>query len=209
MNRKARELLERLGEYLYNDRFIYRDRYQNVLIKCEDSLLPSFKKLAPFTSYWLGQLDLGEKHCMIKSYINPEIPSGHRLDGAATLASLVAKDGSRIRFEVNYTCSSSRPSEAYIKMVGIKDFDLIIILLEARSANSLKSYLDQPCPICRKHKHIWGRHAILHELVHVAYPEYSCDNEWTDRRVEELFLSQPGRFGEGDVPKTSYKGKGG
>lgn len=196
LNRKDRELIERLGEHIYNDRFIYKDRYQNVLLKCEDSLLPSFKKLAPFTSYWLGQLDLAEKHCMISSLINPEIPSGHRLDGAATLGSLVTKDGSRIRFEVDNTCSPPRPSEAYIKRMGIKDFDLIIILLEARSANSLKSYLDQPCPICRNHKHIWGRHAILHELVHVAYPEYSCDNEWTDRRVEELFVSHSGSFGD-------------
>jgi hypothetical protein len=30
---------------------------------------------------------------------------------------------------------------------------------------------------------------VLHEIVHVVYPEFATDNEWTDNKVAELLAT--------------------
>lgn len=35
-------------------------------------------------------------------------------------------------------------------------------------------------------RHTEGEHSVLHELLHIAYPEFAADNDWTDAKVAEL-----------------------
>ena len=164
-------LLNIMGRRLYRNRFIYRDSFANILVECEDSVYHELKRLMPFTSFWLKQLGLGNKHCLLFSEINPELPPSHILDGSGCVA-VFTEDCREVRLQ--------------------EDFDLIMIGFQASSAKRLKGYLSKRCPDCKKHIHANGQHTVLHELVHVAYPEYSTDNEWTDQKVEELFLTQSG-----------------
>jgi hypothetical protein len=63
------------------------------------------------------------------------------------------------------------------------NFDLIVISI---GGWSLAGEAKEPCPMCDDPSHTALQHTVLHELVHVAFPEYSAHNEWTDNKVREL-----------------------
>jgi len=56
--------------------------------------------------------------------------------------------------------------------------------------------MTQPC-VCKQCRapnvpeHSDGFHSLLHELVHVKYPQLEFDNDWADRRVVTLLIAPP------------------
>jgi len=71
---------EELELHVYDQRFVYREKYQNVLLYCEDPLLPIFQNLAPFASYWLHRAAFGHISVPPKGHHRPgcdEIPLNH------------------------------------------------------------------------------------------------------------------------------------
>jgi hypothetical protein len=82
------------------------------------------------------------------------------------------------------------PRREYVEAVRQHDFDLIVVRLNRKS---LRRDARTPCAKCPDVPlHSVLEHTLVHELVHVAHPEQSYDNPWTDARVAQLIAEHGG-----------------
>jgi len=132
-------------------------------------------RLVAFAGFWLGQLGLDGKKCLL---IEDEANLPRPFSGSMKL---YRQDGTCL--ELDTVSKPLKPDSAYVKEVRADNFDLIVISV---AQWSLQGGLEKPCPMCPTSAHTALQHTILHELVHVAFPEYSAHNEWTDNKVREL-----------------------
>jgi hypothetical protein len=132
--------------------------------------------LLPFARRWLAELGLGDKKCLLM-----EDDSGLPRPFSGSMR-LYREDGTWLELD---TVAKPLPFDhPYVVDVRAGNYDLIVISV-ARWC--LQEGAEQPCPRCGHADHTVLQHTILHELVHVAFPEYSAHNEWTDNKVRELF----------------------
>ena len=155
---------------LYAGRWPYHYLEGNVM--AQEAVPPC---LASFTSSWLHLLGLDDKRCLL---IEEDESLPHPFAGSMRL---FRQDGSCL--ELDTIAKPLRPDCPYVREVRAGRFELIVISI---AAWSLQGSLEKPCPECGTLAHTALQHTILHELVHVAYPEYSAHNDWTDNRVCEL-----------------------
>jgi hypothetical protein len=131
--------------------------------------------LLSFTSLWLGELGLDGKRCLLKE-------DGEALPYPfAGSMRLYRKDGSCL--ELDTVAKPLHLEEPYVQEVRAGHYDLIVISL---APWCLREGAEGPCRRCASSHHTVLQHTVLHELVHVAFPEYSAHNEWTDNKVREL-----------------------
>ncbi len=131
--------------------------------------------LALFARLWLQQLDLADKECLLIEE-NESLP--RPFSGSVKL---YGEDGTCL--ELDTVAKPLKADTPYVREVRDGNFALIVISI---AGWSLRGELQQPCPTCATSSHTILQHTVLHELVHVAFPEYSADNEWTDNKVYEL-----------------------
>jgi hypothetical protein len=131
--------------------------------------------LLSFANHWLRELGLDGKRCLLKED-GETLP--HPFSGSMKL---YRQDGTCL--ELDTVAKPLPPDHPYVREVRAGSYDLIAISI---AAWCLHEGLDRPCPRCAPAKHTVLQHTVLHELVHVAFPEYSADNEWTDNKVREL-----------------------
>src|SRR4030042_273320 len=131
--------------------------------------------LLSFTDVWLAELGLGEKKCLLKED-GEALP--HPFSGSMRL---YREDGTCL--ELDTVAKPLRPDHPYVQEVRGGNYDLIAISI---AAWCLRDGADRLCPRCAPADHTVLQHTVLHELVHVAFPEYSAHNEWTDNKVREL-----------------------
>jgi hypothetical protein len=155
---------------LYRSRWPYHYAEGNVMAQ---EAVP--RSLASFTRFWLHQLGLGEKRCLLAEE-NENLP--HPFSGSMRLC---RQDGTWLELET--IAKPLKADNPYVREVRAGNFDLIVISV---AGWSLQGDLEEPCSTCGTSAHTALQHTILHELVHVAFPEYSADNEWTDDKVYEL-----------------------
>lgn len=155
---------------LYQGRWPYHYTEGNVMAQ---EAVP--RPLASFTRCWLQQLGLGEKRCLLAEE-NEDLP--HPFSGSLKL---YRQDGTCL--ELDTIAKPLKADNHYVQEVRSGSFDLIVISI---AGWSLQGDLEEPCSTCGTSAHTALQHTILHELVHVAFPEYSADNEWTDHKVYEL-----------------------
>jgi len=153
----------------------YGDRAANLglgAVMADPTVLPS---LLSFTEFWLAQLGLGGKRCLLREdgEMLPRPFSGSMR--------LYRNDGTSLELD---TVAKPLPAEhPYVREVRAGNYDLIVISI---APWCLREGADGPCARCGRADHTILEHTILHELVHVAFPEYSAHNEWTDNKVREL-----------------------
>jgi hypothetical protein len=155
---------------LYQGRWPYQYTEGNVMAQ---EAVP--RSLASFTRFWLQQLGLDEKRCLLAEE-NEDLP--HPFSGSMRL---YRQDGTCL--ELDTVAKPLKAESPYVREVRAGNFDLIVISI---AGWSLQGGLEEPCPTCSTSGHSALQHTILHELVHVAFPEYSAHNEWTDNKVFEL-----------------------
>ena len=146
----------------------------------QGSIPPS---LLSFTDSWLAELGLLGKRCLL-------VEDGEGLPRPFSGSiRLYRNDGTRL--ELDTVAKPLDPNNPYVREVRAGNYDLIVISI---AEWCLRRGAGEPCPRCALAGHTVLQHTVLHELVHVAFPEYSAHNEWTDNKVREL-LVQPSRPG--------------
>ena len=155
---------------LYQGRWPYHYTDGNVMAQ---EAIP--RSLASFTRFWLHELRLDDKKCLLMQE-NESLP--HPFSGSMKL---YRQDGTWLQLDT--VAKPLRAESPYVREVRAGNFDLIVISI---ARWSLQGDLEQPCSTCGTADHSALQHTILHELVHVAFPEYSAHNEWTDSKVREL-----------------------
>ena len=166
---RVRRMGER-GYRLYKGRWAYDFALGDVM--AQESVPFS---LAAFASAWLQRLGLDGKKCLL-ARDDSNLPSP--FSGSMKL---YRDDGTHL--ELDTVAKPLEPDCPYVRAVRAGDFDIIVISV---AGWSLEDDPERPCPACGCGVHTALQHTVLHELVHVAYPEYSADNEWTDNKVREL-----------------------
>jgi hypothetical protein len=131
--------------------------------------------LLSFANLWLAELGLGDKRCLLKED-GEALP--HPFSGSMKL---YREDGTWL--ELDTVAKPLPPDDHYVQEVRGGGYDLIVISI---AQWCLRDGADRPCPSCAPADHTVLQHTGLHELVHVAFPEYSAHNEWTDNKVREL-----------------------
>lgn len=131
--------------------------------------------LQSFTEFWLAELGLESKRCLLREDAEM-LP--HPFSGSMRL---YRPDGSCL--ELDTVAKPLPPDHPYVQEVRGGRYDLIVISI---AEWCLREGADRPCPRCAPGDHTVLQHTVLHELVHVAFPEYSAHNEWTDNKVREL-----------------------
>jgi hypothetical protein len=132
--------------------------------------------LASFTRFWLRQLGLNGKKCLLVEESEENLPCP--FSGSMKL---YRQDGTCLELD-----TAAKPLKAdcpYVREVVAGNFDLIVISI---ARWSLQAGIEELCPTCGTSTHAALQHTILHELVHVAFPEYSAHNEWTDDKVYDF-----------------------
>ncbi|MDH4209814.1 MAG: hypothetical protein OEV76_13130, partial [Anaerolineae bacterium] len=94
---------------------------------------------------------------------------------------LYREDGACL--ELDTVAKPLDPDYPYVQEVRAGNYELIVISI---AQWCLREGTERPCPRCASADHSILQHTVLHELVHVAFPEYSAHNEWTDNKVCEL-----------------------
>jgi hypothetical protein len=158
------------GAELYNERWLYHRRQGSVMA---GDAIPA--PLLSFTESWLAELDLRDKRCLLM-----EDDSGLPYPFSGSMK-LYRADGTCL--ELDTVAKPLDPDHPYVQAVRTGQYDLIVISI---AGWCLGDGAQQPCPRCDGSSHTVLQHTILHELVHVAFPEYSAHNEWTDNKVREL-----------------------
>lgn len=132
-------------------------------------------RLLSYAELWLGRLGLGNKRCLLRE-------DGQTLPCPFSGSmKLYREDGSWL--ELDTVAKPLPPEHPYVREVRAGNYDLIVISI---APWCLREGADGPCPRCGQANHTILEHTVLHELVHVAFPEYSAHNEWTDNKVREL-----------------------
>jgi hypothetical protein len=155
---------------LYKGRWSYQHRLGNVLAQAG---VPGH--LLSFTELWLGELGLRHKKCLL-ARDGDNLP--RPFSGSMRL---YREDGTCL--ELDTVAKPLRTDHPYVVDVRAGNYDLIVVSI---AGWCLQQGAEEPCPRCGQCDHTVLQHTILHELVHVAYPEYSAHNEWTDNKVREL-----------------------
>jgi hypothetical protein len=136
--------------------------------------------LLSFAHLWLEELGLGGKRCLLKE-------DGEALPRPFSGSMrLYREDGTCL--ELDTVAKPLDPEHPYVREVRAGNYDLIVISI---ASWCLREGADMPCPGCAPAEHTVLQHTVLHELVHVAFPEYSAHNEWTDNKVRELLERGP------------------
>jgi hypothetical protein len=162
--------MQKRSYQLYQGRWPYHYTEENVM--AEEAVPPS---LASFTRFWLRQLRLDDKKCLL---VEEDESLPHPFSGSMKL---YRQDGTCL--ELDTVAKPLKADSPYATEVRAGNFDLIVISI---AGWSVQGGLQEPCPTCGTSAHTALQHTILHELVHVAFPEYSAHNEWTDNKVCEL-----------------------
>ena len=131
--------------------------------------------LLSFTDSWLAELGLLGKRCLLveDSEGLPRPFSG----------SMRLYHGDGTWLELDTVAKPLDPNNPYVREVRAGNYDLIVISI---AEWCLREGTGGPCARCPLASHTVLQHTVLHELVHVAFPEYSAHNEWTDNKVREL-----------------------
>jgi hypothetical protein len=131
--------------------------------------------LLSFANHWLRELGMDHKRCLLKE-------DGEALPRPFSGSMrLYREDGTCL--ELDTVAKPLPPDHPYVREVRAGKYDLISISI---GEWCLREGADRPCPRCASTDHTLLQHTVLHELVHVAFPEYSAHNEWTDNKVREL-----------------------
>ncbi len=146
------------------------------------SVDPVPRSLVPFTRFWLEELGLGDKRCFL---LEDQEGLPRPFSGSMKL---YREDGTCL--ELDTVAKPLEPDHPYVREVRAGNFDLIVISI---AGWALRGRAEERCPMCANSAHTALQHTILHELVHVASPEYSAHNEWTDNKVRELLDSEASR----------------
>ena len=155
---------------LDNGNWTYQRRHDNVMAQ---EAVPT--PLLSFTSFWLAELGLSGQKCLLG-----EDGEGLPFPFSGSMR-LYLEDGACLALDtVAKPLDGNHP---YVREVRAGNYDLIVISI-ARWC--LREGGAQSCPRCGHTEHTVLQHTVLHELVHVAFPEYSAHNEWTDNKVDEL-----------------------
>jgi hypothetical protein len=133
------------------------------------------RSLLSFTSLWLAHLGLDDKRCLLV-----EDGEGFPYPFAGSMR-LHRQDGSRL--QLDKVAKPLDPEDPYVREVRAGHYDLIVISL---APWCLREGAEGSCRRCASSHHTVLQHTVLHELVHVAFPEYSAHNEWTDNKVRDL-----------------------
>ena len=133
------------------------------------------RSLVRFTDHWLAELGLGAKRCQL-------VEDGEGLPRPFSGSMRLHKDDGTC-LELDTVAKPLDPDHPYVQEVRAGNFDLIVISI---AEWCLREGAEGPCPRCDTASHTVLEHTVLHELVHVAFPEYSAHNEWTDNKVREL-----------------------
>lgn len=131
--------------------------------------------LLSFANLWLAELGLGYKRCLL---IEDGEALPHPFSGSMKL---YRGDGTCL--ELDTVAKPLPPDHPYVQQVWGGKYDLIVISI---AEWCVREGADRLCPSCAPADHTVLQHTVLHELVHVAFPEYSAHNEWTDNKVREL-----------------------
>ena len=153
----------------YNGRRIYDQEGSVVAL---GSIPPS---LLSFAARWLAQLGLGDKKCLL---LEDDAGLPRPFSGSMRL---YGTDGTWL--ELDTVAKPLDPNHPYVREVRGGNYDLIVISI---AQWCLRDGTEQLCPRCGPCQHTVLQHTVLHELVHVAFPEYSAHNEWTDNKVRVL-----------------------
>jgi hypothetical protein len=137
--------------------------------------------LLSFTNHWLRELGLDGKRCLLKED-GEALP--HPFSGSMKL---YREDGTWL--ELDTVAKPLPPDHPYVQEVRAGGYESIVISI---AEWCLREGADGPCPRCAPADHTVLEHTVLHELVHVAFPEYSAHNEWTDNKVRGLLERDPG-----------------
>jgi hypothetical protein len=133
------------------------------------------RSLAGFATLWLRRLGLAGKKCLL---LEDEDSLPRPFSGSMKL---YRHDGSCL--ELDMVAKPLGPDCQYVKEVREGNYELIVISI---AGWSLRDGVHQPCPTCGTAEHTALEHTVLHELVHVAFPEYSAHDDWTERKVRSL-----------------------
>jgi hypothetical protein len=155
---------------LYNGRWVYHHRQGNVMAQW---VVPAGS--LSFANSSLSELGIRDKNCLLM-----EDDSGLPYPFSGSMK-LYRADGTCL--ELDTVAKPLDPDHPYVREVRAGHYDLIVISI---AGWCLGDGAQQPCPRCGDGEHTVLQHTILHELVHVAFPEYSAHNEWTDNKVREL-----------------------
>jgi hypothetical protein len=137
--------------------------------------------LLSFTSLWMGELGLDGKRCLLRE-------DGEALPYPFSASMrLYREDGSCL--ELGTVAKPLDAEDPYVREVRAGHYDLIVISI---APWCLREGAEGTCPRCGRSDHTILEHTVLHELVHVAFPEYSAHNEWTDNKVHELLEAGSG-----------------
>ena len=131
--------------------------------------------LLSFANLWLAELGLEGKRCLLKE---DEEALPRPFSGSIKL---YRQDGTCL--ELDTVAKPLHTDHPYVREVRGGNYDLIVISI---AEWCLREGVDRPCRRCAQADHTVLQHTVLHELVHVAFPEYSAHNEWTDNKVREL-----------------------
>ncbi len=131
--------------------------------------------LASFAGSWLQHLGLERKKCLL---VEDDESLPRPFSGSVKL---YQDDGTCLALDT--VAKPLSPENRYVRAVRRGDFDLIVVSV---AGWLLRTGVEERCPNCDSGEHSALQHAVLHELVHVAFPEYSAHNEWTDNKVREL-----------------------
>jgi hypothetical protein len=131
--------------------------------------------LVSFTDLWLQRLGLDNKQCLL---VEEDKGLPHPFSGSMKL---YKRDGTCL--ELDTVAKPLATDHPYVREVRAGNFELIVISI---AGWSLRGGLQEPCRACGTSAHTALQHTILHELAHVAFPEYSAHNEWTDNKVLDL-----------------------
>jgi hypothetical protein len=137
--------------------------------------------LLSFAELWLGRLGLENKRCLLRE---DEETLPRPFCGSMKL---FREDGSCL--ELDTVAKPLPPEHPYVQEIGAGDYDLIVISI---APWCLHEGAEGTCARCGGASHTILEHTVLHELVHVAFPEYSAHNEWTDNKVRELLEAASG-----------------
>ena len=155
---------------LYDGNWTYHHRQGNLLAQ---TAVPA--PLLSFTNLWLKELGLSGKKCLLA-----EDGEGLPFPFTGSMR-LYREDGTCL--ELDTVAKPLDTDHPYVQEVRAGKYDLIVITI---AKWCLREGGTQSCPRCGHAEHTVLQHTILHELVHVAFPEYSAHNEWTDNKVDEL-----------------------
>jgi len=155
---------------VHDERWVYDHGQGSVLAQ---GVIPA--SLLSFANLWLAELGLAKKRCLLKED-GEALP--HPFSGSMKL---YRGDGTCL--ELDTVAKPLPPDHPYVQEVRGGRYDLIVISI---AEWCLREGADRPCPRCAPADHTVLQHTVLHELVHVAFPEFSAHNEWTDNKVREL-----------------------